>query len=182
MSKVLRQKEKFLLQDTGSKSPSKRSKPQSPTLERTLAVWAKNQVCTENILIENMRLTIDSAQEGCLTLGRHDYRPSARFPRNSYQLRKPTSFEQRLARKVQAQEQSHGPSIGERISWPRRHRVFHGRLLNTKSARKSSNLPTTSPISFAQVSVGRQEPGESRRARRARVVQSDYTISSVSHL
>ncbi|KAK5110058.1 hypothetical protein LTR62_006302 [Meristemomyces frigidus] len=44
VSKVLRQKDKYLLQDEGSKSPVKRVKGRSPDIERTLAVWAKNQV------------------------------------------------------------------------------------------------------------------------------------------
>lgn len=44
VSKVLRQKEKYLFQDDGSRSPIKRAKGRSPDLERTLAVWAKNQV------------------------------------------------------------------------------------------------------------------------------------------
>nr|OQO22320.1 hypothetical protein B0A51_09915 [Rachicladosporium sp. CCFEE 5018]OQO22388.1 hypothetical protein B0A51_10851 [Rachicladosporium sp. CCFEE 5018] len=43
VSKVLRQKEKFLLQDDGSRSPVKRAKGRSPDIERALAVWAKNQ-------------------------------------------------------------------------------------------------------------------------------------------
>lgn len=48
MSKVLRQKEKYLVQDDGSRSPIKRAKGRSPDIERTLAVWAKNQVCRES--------------------------------------------------------------------------------------------------------------------------------------
>ncbi|KAK4552464.1 hypothetical protein LTR86_010307 [Recurvomyces mirabilis] len=40
---VLRQKEKYLFQDDGSKSPVKRVKGRSPDIERALAVWAKNQ-------------------------------------------------------------------------------------------------------------------------------------------
>lgn len=44
VSKVLRQKEKYLLQDDGSRSPVKRAKGRSPDIERALAVWAKNQV------------------------------------------------------------------------------------------------------------------------------------------
>ncbi|KAK1050374.1 hypothetical protein LTR12_017987 [Friedmanniomyces endolithicus] len=43
VSKVLRQKEKYLLRDEGSRSPIKRAKGRSPDLERTLANWAKNQ-------------------------------------------------------------------------------------------------------------------------------------------
>ncbi|KXL49797.1 hypothetical protein M433DRAFT_74713 [Acidomyces richmondensis BFW] len=43
VSKVLRQKEKYLAHDEGSKSPVKRAKGRSPDIERALAVWAKNQ-------------------------------------------------------------------------------------------------------------------------------------------
>ncbi|KAM0719892.1 hypothetical protein Q7P37_004027 [Cladosporium fusiforme] len=43
VSKVLRQKEKYLFQDDGSRSPAKRPKGRSPDIERALAVWAKNQ-------------------------------------------------------------------------------------------------------------------------------------------
>lgn len=41
---MLRQKEKYLLQEDGSHSPIKRVKGRSPDIERALAVWAKNQV------------------------------------------------------------------------------------------------------------------------------------------
>ena len=44
VSKVFRQKEKYLIQDDGSKSPVKRAKGRSPDIERALAVWAKDQV------------------------------------------------------------------------------------------------------------------------------------------
>ena len=44
VTKVLRQKDKFLTQDDGSRSPIKRAKGRSPDIERALAVWAKNQV------------------------------------------------------------------------------------------------------------------------------------------
>ena len=44
VSKVLRNKEKYLMQDDGSRSPIKRAKGRSPDIERALAVWAKNQV------------------------------------------------------------------------------------------------------------------------------------------
>ncbi|KAK4634180.1 hypothetical protein CLAFUW4_00637 [Fulvia fulva] len=43
VSKVLRQKERYLFQDDGSRSPIKRTKGRSPDIERALAVWAKNQ-------------------------------------------------------------------------------------------------------------------------------------------
>ena len=42
MSKVLRQKEKYLFPDDGSRSPIKRSKGKFPDIERALSVWAKN--------------------------------------------------------------------------------------------------------------------------------------------
>ncbi|KAK8153676.1 hypothetical protein IWX90DRAFT_74034 [Phyllosticta citrichinensis] len=42
VSKVLRQKEKYLYQDDGSRSPIKRSKSKFPDVERALANWAKN--------------------------------------------------------------------------------------------------------------------------------------------
>ena len=42
MSKVLRQKEKYLYQDDGSRSPIKRSKGKFPDIERALANWARN--------------------------------------------------------------------------------------------------------------------------------------------
>lgn len=43
VSKVLRQKEKYLSHDDGSRSPAKRLKGRSPDIERALANWAKNQ-------------------------------------------------------------------------------------------------------------------------------------------
>ncbi|KAI7156004.1 hypothetical protein KC349_g6568 [Hortaea werneckii] len=43
VSKVLRQKDKYLIQEDGSESPVKRAKRHSPDMERALAVWAKNQ-------------------------------------------------------------------------------------------------------------------------------------------
>jgi hypothetical protein len=42
VSKVLRQKEKYLYQDDGSRSPIKRSKGKFPDIERALANWARN--------------------------------------------------------------------------------------------------------------------------------------------
>jgi hypothetical protein len=50
VSKVLRQKEKYLFQDDGSRSPAKRPKGRSPDIERALAVWAKNQVSKASLL------------------------------------------------------------------------------------------------------------------------------------
>ena len=44
VSKVLRQKEKYLYQDDGSRSPIKRSKGKFPDIERALANWARNHV------------------------------------------------------------------------------------------------------------------------------------------
>ncbi|KAF2773102.1 hypothetical protein EJ03DRAFT_265857 [Teratosphaeria nubilosa] len=43
VSKVLRQKEKYLFQEDGSRSPVKRTKGRSPDIERALANWARNQ-------------------------------------------------------------------------------------------------------------------------------------------
>ncbi|KAI7225169.1 hypothetical protein KC330_g9182 [Hortaea werneckii] len=43
VSKVLRRKEEYLIQDDGSKSPVKCAKSRSPDIERALAVWAENQ-------------------------------------------------------------------------------------------------------------------------------------------
>ncbi|KAI8941113.1 hypothetical protein NX059_002351 [Plenodomus lindquistii] len=42
VSKVLRQKEKYLYQDDGSRSPIKRTKGKFPDIERTLSNWARN--------------------------------------------------------------------------------------------------------------------------------------------
>ncbi len=42
VSKVLRQKEKYLYPDDGSRSPIKRSKGKFPDIERALSNWAKN--------------------------------------------------------------------------------------------------------------------------------------------
>ncbi|TGZ79113.1 hypothetical protein EX30DRAFT_373256 [Ascodesmis nigricans] len=42
VSKVLRQKEKYLFPDDGSRSPVKRTKGKFPDIERALSVWAKN--------------------------------------------------------------------------------------------------------------------------------------------
>ena len=39
---MLRQKEKYLFPDDGSRSPIKRSKGKFPDIERALSVWAKN--------------------------------------------------------------------------------------------------------------------------------------------
>jgi hypothetical protein len=43
VSKVLRQKEKYLYQDDGSRSPIKRSKGKFPDIERALSNWVRNQ-------------------------------------------------------------------------------------------------------------------------------------------
>ncbi|KAK5696023.1 hypothetical protein LTR97_008443 [Elasticomyces elasticus] len=43
VSKVLRQKEKYLFQDDGSRSPIKRAKGRTPDVEKALGVWARNQ-------------------------------------------------------------------------------------------------------------------------------------------
>lgn len=44
MSKVLRQKDKYLKEDEGTRSPLRRPKGRSPDLERTLGTWARNEV------------------------------------------------------------------------------------------------------------------------------------------
>ncbi|KAK4507644.1 hypothetical protein PRZ48_001379 [Zasmidium cellare] len=54
VSKVLRQKEKYLFQDDGSRSPIKRAKGRSPDIERALAVWAKNQEKKGNPLSDDL--------------------------------------------------------------------------------------------------------------------------------
>ena len=43
MSKVLRQKEKFLYSNDGSQSPAKRAKGKFPDIERALVNWARNE-------------------------------------------------------------------------------------------------------------------------------------------
>ncbi|KAI4120628.1 MAG: hypothetical protein LQ347_007065, partial [Umbilicaria vellea] len=42
VSKVLRQKDKYLFPDDGSRSPIKRSKGKFPDIERALSNWARN--------------------------------------------------------------------------------------------------------------------------------------------
>lgn len=64
VSKVLRQKEKYLFQDDGSRSPAKRPKGRSPDIERALAVWAKNQVWTSTIVLTGASLTIEKEKKG----------------------------------------------------------------------------------------------------------------------
>lgn len=44
MSKVLRQKDKFLSADNGDQSPMKRTKGKFPDIERALSNWARNQL------------------------------------------------------------------------------------------------------------------------------------------
>ncbi|RMY61482.1 hypothetical protein D0865_00974 [Hortaea werneckii] len=60
VSKVLRQREKYLTQDDGSKSPVKRAKDRSPDIERALAVWAKNRQkglpLTDELIREKARI------------------------------------------------------------------------------------------------------------------------------
>lgn len=60
VSKVLRQKEKYLYQDDGSRSPIKRSKGKFPDIERALANWARNHQkqglpLTDNIIREKAK-------------------------------------------------------------------------------------------------------------------------------
>ena len=47
------------MQDDGSRSPIKRAKGRSPDIERTLAVWAKNQV---SFIANNERQTMLTAR------------------------------------------------------------------------------------------------------------------------
>lgn len=51
VSKVLRQKEKYLVPEESGQSPAKRVKGRVPDIERALAVWAKNQVRSFNSLV-----------------------------------------------------------------------------------------------------------------------------------
>lgn len=44
MSKVLRQKDKFLSTDNGDQSPMKRTKGKFPNIERALSNWARNHL------------------------------------------------------------------------------------------------------------------------------------------
>lgn len=64
VSKVLRQKEKYLCQEDGSRSPVKRAKGRSPDIERALAVWARNRVCIETDQQHNVQLTRYPGKEG----------------------------------------------------------------------------------------------------------------------
>lgn len=53
MSKVLRNKEKYLLPEEGSRSPIRRSKSKFPDIERTLSQWAKNRLAQRLPLDDN---------------------------------------------------------------------------------------------------------------------------------
>ncbi|KAB8343162.1 hypothetical protein FH972_022752 [Carpinus fangiana] len=72
VSKVLRQKEKYLASDPatldGSRSPIKRHKPKLPDLDRTLAKWAQNQqqrgLPLTDDLIRNQARTFRAAAGG----------------------------------------------------------------------------------------------------------------------
>lgn len=50
VSKVLRQKEKYLFPDDGNRSPVKRSKGKFPDIERALSVWARN-TCKQGVAL-----------------------------------------------------------------------------------------------------------------------------------
>ena len=53
VSKVLRNKEKYLLPEEGSRSPIRRSKSKFPDIERTLSQWAKNRLSQHLPLDDN---------------------------------------------------------------------------------------------------------------------------------
>jgi hypothetical protein len=53
VSKVLRNKEKYLLPEEGSRSPIRRTKSKFPDIERTLSQWAKNRLSQRLPLDDN---------------------------------------------------------------------------------------------------------------------------------
>ena len=67
MSKVLRNKEKYLVPEDGSRSPVKRSKNKFPDIERTLLNWVKNRV-SEGLPVTD-DLIKDEARKFASTLG-----------------------------------------------------------------------------------------------------------------
>ena len=79
VSKVLGDKEKYLsLPDEGSQLPIKRSKGRLPDIERTLAVWAKNQVSLICISAAHL-LTGFVGEEWPTSNGRGHSQPSSRL-------------------------------------------------------------------------------------------------------
>ena len=72
MSKVLRQKEKFLYSNDGSQSPAKKAKGKFPDIERALANWAKNeQIKGEPLNDSKIR---EQAQRFAVTVGNSESR------------------------------------------------------------------------------------------------------------
>lgn len=67
VSKVLRNKEKYLVPEDGSRSPVKRSKSKFPDIERTLLNWVKNRV-SEGLPVTD-DLIKDEARKFASTLG-----------------------------------------------------------------------------------------------------------------
>ena len=70
MSKVLRQKEKYVYQDDGSQSLIKRSKGKFPDIERALANWARNRQKTGLPLTDN--IIREKAKFFATTVGNND--------------------------------------------------------------------------------------------------------------
>nr|POF17354.1 hypothetical protein CFP56_65221 [Quercus suber] len=64
VSKVLRQREKYLVQDEDSRSPVKRAKGRSPDIERALAVWAKNQVSQHSRIDAHLTDSLSKEKRG----------------------------------------------------------------------------------------------------------------------
>jgi len=72
VSKVLRQKEKFLYSNDGSQSPAKKAKGKFPDIERALANWAKNeQIKGEPLNDSKIR---EQAQRFAATVGNSESR------------------------------------------------------------------------------------------------------------
>ncbi|KAL9124188.1 MAG: hypothetical protein Q9217_006461 [Psora testacea] len=67
VSKVLRNKEKYLVAEAGRRSPVKKSKSKFPDIERTLTNWAKNRL-SEGLPIDD-DLIRDEARKFASTLG-----------------------------------------------------------------------------------------------------------------
>ena len=67
VSKVLRNKEKYLVPEDGSRSPVKRSKSKFPDLERTLMNWVKNRV-SDGLAVTDDAIK-DEARKYAATLG-----------------------------------------------------------------------------------------------------------------
>ena len=70
MSKVLRNKEKYLIPEDGNRSPVKRSKSKFPDIERTLLNWVKNRLA-EGLPVDD-ELIKDEARKFASTLGSAD--------------------------------------------------------------------------------------------------------------